>query len=100
VRIMKITRAARERYVMSVRDERTATSITNVRDVRSARVMRSMKSLEGGGGEDPDDNMQDFMEQGTHLERFADSEQTKEAHRRQSECKGEIVSAATVFIPG
>jgi hypothetical protein len=57
---MKITRATRERYVMSVRDARsvmglmsvrgvkTATSITNVRDVRSARVMRSMKSLGRG----------------------------------------------------
>jgi hypothetical protein len=54
----------------------------------------------GEGEEDPDDNLQDFMEQHTHLERFADAEQTKEAHRRQSESKGEIVSAATVFVPG
>ena len=54
----------------------------------------------GEGEEDPDDNLHDFMEQHTHLERFADAEQTKEAHRLQSESKGEIVSAATVFVPG
>jgi hypothetical protein len=54
----------------------------------------------GEGEEDPDDNLQDFMEQYTLLERFADAEQTKEAHHRQSESKGEIVSATTVFAPG
>jgi hypothetical protein len=52
------------------------------------------------GDEDLDDNLQDFTEQHTHLERFADTEQTKEAHRRQSESMEKIVSAATVFVPG
>jgi hypothetical protein len=43
----------------------------------------------GEGEEGPDDNLQDFMEQHTHLERLADAES-----------RGEIVSAATVFVPG
>lgn len=49
------------------------------------------------GEEDPDDNLQDFVEQYTHLERFVDIEQTKEAYRQHSESKGEPVSAAPLF---
>ena len=41
------------------------------------------------GEEGPNNNLQDFIEQYTHLERLADTES-----------RGEIVSAATVFVPG